>query len=284
MPPSNWVDEFPRKNPNDSHKGGSIKSSWTTLQLIVSPIGHPFRTRSARKTVIKKGEILVFFLRIDDALQLLLNEQTVHRSLIYTNNKWRENSCSNPFAMSDKQHELVQRYINTREYLTIKIYDCYLLFHRNIVQHSASRELGLGRWSRFILLSSHLPDSELPPAIVQRIFGSNPLSVIDVTSSCHVDASLYDIIIFADKSAVYTRTKLSLTNRGRTEAIRRKKLPYYVQEDLELLRCCGMSEEDIDLFVRKLADNSRCDMFASSDYDRVLQKIIDYSDISTRLR
>jgi len=46
--------------------------------------------------------------------------------------------------MSDNQYELVQHYINTQEYLTIKIYDCYLLFHRNITQHSNNHELGLG--------------------------------------------------------------------------------------------------------------------------------------------
>ena len=31
-----------------------------------------------------------------------------------------------------------------------------------------------------------------------------------------------------------------------------KILPYYVNEDLVLLKCCGMSKEDIDLFVKKL--------------------------------
>ena len=47
--------------------------------------------------------------------------------------------------MSNNQYELVQHYINTQEYLTIKIYDCYLLFHRNITQHSNNHELGLGK-------------------------------------------------------------------------------------------------------------------------------------------
>ncbi|UJR36640.1 hypothetical protein I4U23_029358 [Adineta vaga] len=161
--------------------------------------------------------------------------------------------------MSDKQYELVQNYINTHEYLTIKIYDCYLLFHRNIIQHSQNCELGL----------------ELPPAIVKRIFGSNPLSVIDVTTSCHVDASLYDIIIFADKSAVYTRTKLSSKPC--------RKLPYYVHEDLELLKCCGMSQEEIDLFQQKLDANETTEKFNLDKYDGILQKIIDYTDVSTRL-
>lgn len=47
--------------------------------------------------------------------------------------------------MSDNQHDLVQHYLNTQEYLTIKIYDCYLLFHRNIIQQSNNHELGLGK-------------------------------------------------------------------------------------------------------------------------------------------
>ncbi|CAF3389451.1 unnamed protein product [Rotaria sp. Silwood2] len=101
--------------------------------------------------------------------------------------------------MSNNQYELVQNCINTRQYLTVKIYNRYFLFHRNIIEQSKNRELGL----------------ELPSAIIKKIFGSNPLSVIDVTSTCHVDPSLYDIIIFADKSAVYTRTTFSCENNKR---------------------------------------------------------------------
>ncbi|CAF1081451.1 unnamed protein product [Adineta steineri] len=167
--------------------------------------------------------------------------------------------------MSDN---LVQHYINTHEYLTIKIYDCYLLFHRNIIQHSNNHELGL----------------ELPPAIVETIFGSNPLSVIDVTSTCHVHPSLYDIIIFADKSAVYTRKKLSSKiNKAVKQTTKYKILPYYVHEDLELLKYCGMSKEDIDLFRKKLDDNQKLDFFTTSKSDEILQKIINFTDISTRL-
>ena len=118
---------------------------------------------------------------------------------------------------------------------------------------------------------------ELPQAIIEKIFGSNPLSVIDVTSTCHVDPSLYDIIIFADKSAVYLRTKLSSEQNLNQSKI----LPYYVHEDLEVLKCCGMSKEDIDSFVKKLDENETC-LF--NKYDHIIQKIIDFTDISTRLK
>ncbi|CAF0924815.1 unnamed protein product [Rotaria sordida] len=179
--------------------------------------------------------------------------------------------------MSDNQYELVQYCINTRQYLTIKILNCYFLLHRNIIQHSKNRELSL----------------ELPPAIIKNIFGSNPLSVIDVTSTCHVDPSLYDIIIFSDKSVTYTRTKFLCENNKEKDNIeetikivkKRKILPYYVQADLELLKCIGISQNDIDLFIKKLDDNDKkIDLFNSNKYDdRILQKIIDFTDISTRL-
>ncbi len=74
-----------------------------------------------------------------------------------------------------------------------------------------------------------------------------------MTSTCHVDPSLYDIIIFADKSAICTRMKISL-NKG-------KILPYYVHEDLELLKCYGLSKEDINLFIKKLDKNEKNRIF-----------------------
>jgi hypothetical protein len=187
--------------------------------------------------------------------------------------------------MSDNQYELVKHYINTQQYLTIKIYDCYLLFHRNIIQHSNNHELGLGTNSKkkFFSFNDLLFFVELPPAIIKKIFGSNPLSIIDVTSTCHVDPSLYDIIIFADKSAIYTRTKISSKNEK--DCLNKWKiLPYYVHEDLELLKCCGMSNEDIDLFVKKLDKDEQIEVFYSNKYDHILQKIIDFTDISTRLK
>jgi hypothetical protein len=61
---------------------------------------------------------------------------------------------------------------------------------------------------------------------------------------------------------------------------KRKILPYYVDEDLKLLKCCGMSKEDIELFVKKLNQNQFC----SNKYDEIIQKIIDFTDISTRLK
>ncbi|CAF2122393.1 unnamed protein product [Rotaria magnacalcarata] len=174
--------------------------------------------------------------------------------------------------MTDHQYKLVQHCIKTQQYYTIKIYSCYFLFHRNIIQRSHNRELRL----------------ELPRAIIKKLFGSNPVTVIDVTSTCHVDPSLYDIIIFADKSVIYTRRK-SLSEKDYIEQSvhtvkKRKVLPYYVHADLELLRCCGMSQNEIDLFIKKLDDNTeKIDLFNSNKYDQILQKIIDFSDISTRL-
>jgi hypothetical protein len=176
---------------------------------------------------------------------------------------------------SDNQYELVQHYLNTQEYLTIKIYDCYLLFHRQIIQHSKNHELGLGTKFPGKLFHLILVFVELPPTIIKQIFGSNPLSVIDVTSTCHVDPALYDIIVFADKSAMYTRTK---------NAKKRKILPYYVDEDLELLKYCGMSKEEIELFVKKLDENEQIELFDVNEYDHIIQKIIDLTDISTRLK
>jgi hypothetical protein len=88
--------------------------------------------------------------------------------------------------------------------------------------------------------------------------------VIDVTSTCHVDPALYDIIINADKSAVYTRKKENVKKW--------KTLPYYVNEDLVFLKSCGMSKEDIELFVKKL------------DEDKKMDKNIDFTDISTGLK
>ncbi|CAF0915384.1 unnamed protein product [Rotaria sp. Silwood1] len=179
--------------------------------------------------------------------------------------------------MSDNQYELVQNCINTRQYLTIKIYNSYFLLHRNIIQHLKNHELGL----------------ELPTAIIKKIFGSNPISVIDVTNICHVDPSLYDIIIFADKSVIYTPIKVLGENNKRKDNIdetvkkmkkQKKILPYYVQADLELLKWNGMCQNDITLFIKKLDDSDeKIDLFNSNKYEQILQKIIDFTNISTRL-
>lgn len=103
--------------------------------------------------------------------------------------------------------------------------------------------------------------------------------MIDVTSTCHVDPSLYDIIIFADKSALYTRTKTSSEKISNKNSW--KILPYYVHEDLELLKCSGISKEYIELFMKKLDEN---DLFHWDKYEHIIQKIIDFTDISTRLK
>jgi hypothetical protein len=59
--------------------------------------------------------------------------------------------------MSDSSYTLVQHCINTHEYLTIKIYDCYLLFHRKIIQHSKNCELGLGKIPKSISSCNSFP-------------------------------------------------------------------------------------------------------------------------------
>ena len=41
------------------------------------------------------------------------------------------------------QYELVQHCIDTEEFITIKIYDRYVLFHRNIIKYSDNYQLDL---------------------------------------------------------------------------------------------------------------------------------------------
>lgn len=133
---------------------------------------------------------------------------------------------------------------------------------------------------------------ELPPTIIKKIFGSNSVKSIDVTSTCHVDPSLYDIIVFADKSITYTHRKpLHEYNQEKdnidlsvNKVRKRKRLPYYVDADLELLKCCGVSLKEINLFVGKLDSDERINLFNTNDNDEILQKIINLADISTRLK
>ncbi len=122
---------------------------------------------------------------------------------------------------------------------------------------------------------------EFPSNFIQKIFNANSLSIKDAKITSHVDSSLYDIIIFADKSAVYTR-KRTLSDENNVKKL--KILPYYVNEDLELLKNLGMSKEFIDLFVQKLDANDNMDLFNSNKYDHIIQKIIDFTDIPTRLK
>jgi hypothetical protein len=60
-----------------------------------------------------------------------------------------------------------------------------------------------------------------------------------------------------------------------------KILPYYVQEDLELLKKIGMTKDEIDLFVKKLDAHDNKEVFK---YDHIIQKIIDFTDVPTRLK
>jgi hypothetical protein len=177
--------------------------------------------------------------------------------------------------MTNNQYELVQHCIDTEEFLTVKIYDRYLLFHQNVIKHSNNHQLGL----------------ELPSTIIQKIFPLNSLSIKDAKITSHVDPSFYDIIVFADKSAVYTRKRTLSDDNDHGENVKKLKiLPYYVRDDLELLKNMGMSKEDIDLFVEKLDANEQTNghssngIFNSDKYDQIFQKIIDFTDIATRLK
>ncbi|CAF1566812.1 unnamed protein product [Rotaria magnacalcarata] len=171
--------------------------------------------------------------------------------------------------MADNQHELVQHCIDSEEFVTIKFYDHYLLFHQNLVKYSNNNQL----------------DLELSPSTIRKIFGLKPLSIKDAQKVNHVDSSFYDVIIFADKSIVYTRKRtLSYADSEHESATKSKILPYYVYEDLELLRSIGLSKDDIDLFITKLNENDNTDLFNTNKYDQFFQKIINYTDVSTRLK
>ena len=77
---------------------------------------------------------------------------------------------------------------------------------------------------------------------------------------------------------LYTR-KRTITDENNI-----KILPYYVNEDLELLKNIGMSKDEIDLFVKKLDANDNMELFHSNKYEHIIQKIIDFTDIPTRLK
>ena len=70
----------------------------------------------------------------------------------------------------------------------------------------------------------------------------------------------------------------------------KKRLPYYVQEDLDLLKKTGLSREELDAFIGNLDENEkdhRCtaiDRLNSSEYEVIVQKIIDLTDVPTRLK
>ena len=99
------------------------------------------------------------------------------------------------------------------------------------------------------------------------------MSIKDAEMVSHVDSSNYDMIMFADKSVVYTRQRKS-SNRGR-------RLPYYVEEDLHLLESVGMSKSEIESFVKRFDINNNMDILNS---DKIIQRIIYFTDIPTRLK
>lgn len=101
--------------------------------------------------------------------------------------------------------------------------------------------------------------------MIRKIFSSNYLSLSDAQLTSHVDSSKYDFIVFADQSIVYTP----------------KSLPFYVDDDLKLLERIGMTKDDIDRFVQTLDAQED---FPLKNFDKILQKILDYLDIQTRLK
>jgi hypothetical protein len=116
---------------------------------------------------------------------------------------------------------------------------------------------------------------DLPSPFIRKIFHSNFLAIENAQISSHVNSSLYDLIVFPDKSIVYTHKRIS------TDENHGKILPYYVKEDLELLEKIGMTKEEIDLFVQKLDAKDEKEIFKD---DRIIQKIIDFTDTPTRLK
>lgn len=116
-----------------------------------------------------------------------------------------------------------------------------------------------------LLLLFLLFSLESPSAKLQKIFSSNFLSIPDAQVTSHVHSSAYDLIVFPDQSIVYTR----------------KSLPYYVNDDLKLLEQIGMSKDEIEIFVNKL--DARED-FPLEKQERLVQKILDYTDMPTRLK
>ena len=61
---------------------------------------------------------------------------------------------------------------------------------------------------------------------------------------------------WTDKSVLYTHQRTLSNGNDHEEHVKKFKiLPYYVDQDLQLLKNAGMSKEDIDLFVEKLMLN-----------------------------
>lgn len=79
------------------------------------------------------------------------------------------------------------------------------------------------------------------------------------------------MIIFADRSAVHTRPEPST-------CVEHQRLPFYISEDLQLLKSKGFSTEEIENFTREL---NRTEIVLN---DEILQRIFDLIDVSTRLK
>ncbi|CAF0954920.1 unnamed protein product [Adineta ricciae] len=159
--------------------------------------------------------------------------------------------------MTDNQSELVQHCIDTGAFVSIKALSHYLLFHQNVVKCSDNQQIHL----------------QIPSAVLRQINGVTPMSIKDIQMVSHVDSSNYDMIMFADKSVVYTRQRKT-SNHGR-------RLPYYVEEDLHLLESAGMSKSEIESFVKKFDINNNMDILNN---DKIIQRIIYFTDIPTRLK
>ena len=174
--------------------------------------------------------------------------------------------------MTDNDYELLQHCIDTDEFVTTKTAHHYLLFH----EHILNSQLDLGKNSRFAITFSlvFLFRLESPNAFIRKLFQSNGLSIEDAQITSHVHPSVYGMIIFADRSIVYTPSKTFADSS-------KKCLPYYVPEDLEFLRKTGMSANDIDLFVEKLNGKEYPNL---GKYDRIIQNILDWTDLPTRLK
>lgn len=166
--------------------------------------------------------------------------------------------------MNGNECELLRHCIDTDEYSTVKISQRYILIHRTIIRNQtdfSTIQVFVIYWSRerdrFFL--------EYPSNVMRKIFSSNYLSLSDAQLTSHVDSSKYDFIVFADQSIVYTP----------------KSLPFYVDDDLKLLERIGMTKDDIDRFVQTLDAQED---FPLKNFDKILQKILDYLDIQTRLK
>ena len=176
--------------------------------------------------------------------------------------------------MNNESNQLIETCLDTNQFQTIKIENNFILLHENL-NGDGSLQPGNTNEMRIVLLieqqSSFFSCSDIPRSIMRTLFPSNGICMSDAKIVEHVHSSLYQLIIFADRSVVYTRRKYHHPS---------KRLPYYVQDDLNLLRAIGISDNEINLFVKKLnsLDGS---IF---DHLKIIQRILFYMDVPTRLK